>query len=591
MPRCSSRFKPWPIFVAMAFCALFQPVSAVAQQSELALRLEQTESLRTRDHTRFLQQLATLHQQASAMSIHERWQLRYLDAWQAAFQGDYPHANVMLQDVIDHSRDQALVTKASAVLMDDVGVNKHYVEAFELANQLVVDLPRTQDKLARFMALFYVSQLLASAGQYDLAAQHIREMAQTLPPDETSCKPTSLLMSTLYDSHKLQSSSPELQHGIDACQTAGEPVFGNTIQLVKASLYLDEDQPQKAIALLNQIAPAINASQYYSHLLSLQVELAQAYWKAGDDGNARKAALAAIAISDPGDINGSLKDVYQLLYSIEKKRGNTASALAYYERFVEQNTGYLNDLSARALAFDEAQQHVLAQKLETEKLNKQNNVLQLQQALDKKAVETGRLYIALLLVALASIGFWLLRLKRSQLRFKELSAIDGLTGIYNHQHFMSAAGRALHQLEKRSGSACLAFIDLDHFKQVNDNHGHAMGDDVLKRAVTICKQHLRPTDLFGRLGGEEFAILLQDCSSEGGRAIANRIRLAMEAARVEGNGNTVSFSASVGVASTVSHGYELQQLCREADAALYRAKRAGRNCVIADSANESLFGT
>ncbi|MFC0086861.1 diguanylate cyclase [Dyella flava] len=517
------------------------------------------------------------------MSPGERWQLRYLDAWQTVFQGDYSHANVMLQDIIKHSGDAALVAKASALLMDNLGVTKHYEEAFELANQLVADLPKTQDKEARYVVLFYVSQLLTSAGQYDLAIQHIREMMQTLPREQTVCAPMALLMVALYGGHKLTSSSAELQQGIDTCNAAGEPVYGDTIRLVKAAIYVDEDQPQKAITFLNQSEPGILASRYYSHMLAAEAQLAQAYWKLGDDDNALKAALATLTISHPGDMNGSLRDDYQVLYSIEKKRGHAAAALNYYEQYVAQNSGGLNDLSARALAFDVAQQHVLAQKLETEKLSKQNSILELQQALDKRAVETGRLYIAMLLAAMASIIFWLLRIKRSQLRFKELSSLDGLTGIFNHQHFMSEADRALRIMEKKAGTACLAFIDLDHFKQINDNHGHAAGDAVLRHVVAICQQYLRQTDLFGRLGGEEFGILLLDCPRERGLAVADHIRRAIETAPIEGDGLAISFSASVGLASTDTYGYEIQQLCREADAALYRAKRTGRNRVMVDT--------
>jgi diguanylate cyclase (GGDEF)-like protein len=575
----------------MVFCVLIRPVPALAQAPGTAALLAQTEGLRTTDHPRFLSLLKALHQQAANMSTHERWQLRYLDAWQASYQGDYSNADPAFQNIIDHSGDATLVAKASALLMDDMGNSKRYEEAFELANRLVTDLPKTHDDVARFMVLFYVSQLLRSAGQYDLAANYVRDMAGAGPSGHVSCQPMTMLLTVLYESHKLTSASAELQRGIDACDAARQSVFTDTLWLVKASLYLDENQPRRALELLDRIAPSVRADQYYSSSMAFQVELAQAYEKLSDDDNARKAAVAALAIAEPDDISESLRDNYHVLYSIEKKHGNPTAALGYYEHYVAQDIGYLNDISARTLAYDEVQQHTLAQKLETEQLSKQNNILQLEQALANKAVETSRLYIVLLLLALASIVFWLLRLKRSQLRFKELSSIDGLTGIFNHQHFMVEAERSLRLLEKKHGNACLAFIDLDHFKQVNDTHGHAIGDAVLRRAVAICQQHLRPTDLFGRLGGEEFGILLHDCTRESGMVIADRIRIAMEATRVDGEGYAISFSASVGIASTQLCGYALQPLCREADAALYRAKRAGRNRVIADTGDESLFGT
>ena len=120
-------------------------------------------------------------------------------------------------------------------------------------------------------------------------------------------------------------------------------------------------------------------------------------------------------------------------------------------------------MNSRAMAYQMVQQQTLVQKLEVEGLARQNSVLRLQQALGKKAVEASRLFIALHLVTLASIVFWLYRIKRSQLRFKALSRRDGLTGIYNHQHFISEAGRFLQLLEKSGGTACLISIDLDHF--------------------------------------------------------------------------------------------------------------------------------
>lgn len=566
----------------MALCALLAG-ALHAQASDITALLDETESLRTIDHPRFLKLLDDARQQASLMSTRERWRFTYLEAWQASYEGNYAKADPLFQDVIEHAGDPLLVAKSSAVLMDDMGNSKRYGEAFELANRLVGDLPSIEDKPTRFMVLSYLSQLLRSAGQYDLAAGYAREMTRSVPPGRTACQPMAVLLTTLYDARKLSSTSEELQRAIDTCERASEPVFADTLWLVKASTYLDEDQPRKAIALLHRIAPSIQASQYYSNVLASQVELAQAYWKLGDDTHAGKAAQAALAAGDAGDISETLRDAYQVLYLIEKKRGNAAAALAFYEQYVSQDIGYLNDVSAKALAYDVSQQHMLAQKLETERLSRQNNTLRLQQALTNKAVETGRLYIALLVVVLVSIVFWLYRLKRSQLRFKKLSRIDGLTGISNHQHFFSDAERSLRLMERKNGVACLISIDLDHFKQVNDTHGHAMGDAVLRRTVAICQQHLRPVDLFGRVGGEEFGVLLLDCTREQGLAIADRIRTGIESSPVDGDDGAISFSASVGLACTDTSGYALPRLCKEADAALYRAKRTGRNRVIADT--------
>jgi diguanylate cyclase (GGDEF)-like protein len=203
----------------------------------------------------------------------------------------------------------------------------------------------------------------------------------------------------------------------------------------------------------------------------------------------------------------------------------------------------------------------------------------LQQALDRKAVITSRLYITLLLTVLASIAFWLYRLKRSQLRFMRLARRDGLTGIFNRQHFVEEAEQVLRYVAKSLRGACLVLIDLDHFKNINDTHGHVVGDTALKRAVAICQQHLHSCDVFGRIGGEEFGILLPECTIIQALERAEQIRLAFQATTSDEHGN-VPLTASFGIASTAHYGYDLRRLLLAADGALYRAKRDGRNRVV-----------
>jgi diguanylate cyclase (GGDEF)-like protein len=526
--------------------------------------------------------LGQIHEEAPRLTRGEEWYLRYLDAWQTSYQGDYAEAEPMLRDVIGLSGDPALAAKASALLMSNLTINNRYEESFTLANRLAAELPAIKDRLARFTVLANLSQSMIFADQPELALQYAQMMEETLPPGETLCNPRNMHAIALNQAGQLHSASPELLQAIETCLKAGQPVMANTVRLVQAHLYLEEGAPGKALTLLKQIAPSIRANRYFSHMRGYQVELAQVYEKLGDDRNASKAALAVVAMNDPEDANEWLQAAYEVLYRMEKRRGNAKGALAYYERAVAQGKRYGSDVSARTQAYQMVQQHLLTRKLETEALSKQNNILKLQQALATKAVENSRLYILLLLMVIASSVLWLFRLKRSQLRFKKLSCQDSLTGILNHQHFVGEAERALQMLERKVGHACLVVFDLDHFKHVNDTHGHAVGDAVLRRAVVVCQQHLRPSDLFGRLGGEEFGILLHECSRPQGMEIANRIRMAIAGMAVNADEGCVAVSASVGLAATDTSGYELQRLCKEADAALYRAKRAGRNCVMGD---------
>lgn len=574
--------RSWLFLIAMSGCALGRGNPATTVLSDADQFLQQTESVRKTDHPQFLARLAQIHQREAQLTPAEKWHLRYLDAWETMYEGGNLESRKQLQDVIDHSGNDALVYKSSGLLLSNLTNDQRYAEAFALANKLTTELPSIQDESARFQVLSNLSQMLNKAGQTELALKYATMMSKQRPAGETSCYPTYLAAAALRESKRLTSSSPALQNAIDTCAAAGEPVIANGGWLILSNLYLEEKQPAKAIRVLDRISSSLLSSHYQPQMLSAQVMRARSYEMLGHDNDAEKAALAAVALARPDATSDVLRDAYEVLYKIEKKRGNSAAALDFYEHYVTQDKGYLDDVTAQAIAFQTVQQQVLTKKLETEELGKQNSILRLQQALDTKAVETSRLYIALLLFLLASIAFWLYRIKRSQLRFKRLANHDGLTGILNHQHFMNEAMRVLSVSENRRADVSLLSIDLDHFKTVNDTHGHATGDQVLRHAVETCKKHLRTTDVFGRLGGEEFGILLPGCSRDQATGIADCIRKAIGEASVQLPEVTIWISASVGLACTSSSGYALQNLCKDADAALYRAKRAGRNRVEVD---------
>lgn len=159
---------------------------------------------------------------------------------------------------------------------------------------------------------------------------------------------------------------------------------------------------------------------------------------------------------------------------------------------------------------------------------------------------------------------------------------DALTGCANRRHFMHTLAQERDRSNRYNFDICVLSLDIDHFKLVNDTHGHAAGDEVLKHFVTIIQRNLREVDLLGRVGGEEFSILLPQTSAEGGAMMAERIRAAVEA-------NPAIFGTiNINIAITVSIGgvqwqsgrdLSVDQILALADEALYTAKRGGRNRV------------
>jgi len=166
--------------------------------------------------------------------------------------------------------------------------------------------------------------------------------------------------------------------------------------------------------------------------------------------------------------------------------------------------------------------------------------------------------------------------ERSELRHKTAAAIDTLTGLATRRAFMDKAQRDLVACADRAVPLALIMFDLDHFKSVNDGYGHAAGDQVLQTFARVARGSLRASDFIGRLGGEEFAVVMPGTSPRAARHIANRIRRAFAEIRLERDGRGIRATVSGGIASAEA-GVTLEKLLSAADAALYRAKEKGRN--------------
>lgn len=160
---------------------------------------------------------------------------------------------------------------------------------------------------------------------------------------------------------------------------------------------------------------------------------------------------------------------------------------------------------------------------------------------------------------------------------RHLSSIDTLTGLNNRRSFTKAFTSEVTRVERNKEPLSLLLIDLDHFKQINDVHGHKVGDEVLTATGRYLRSHARPYDVLARWGGEEFIMLLAKTNEDEADRIAERIREGMQDGLDQAS--PVSVSASIGV-SQYQVGDSLEGLAERADKALYHAKKTGRNkCV------------
>jgi diguanylate cyclase (GGDEF)-like protein len=205
-------------------------------------------------------------------------------------------------------------------------------------------------------------------------------------------------------------------------------------------------------------------------------------------------------------------------------------------------------------------------------------------ALDPAGFADDPTYVIIGLASCAGLAAFAETLMRAEMQQRSDAVLDPLTGLLNRKALGARFEEIAQQAVLTGQPVCLVACDLDHFKHVNDEHGHARGDAVLKDTAYLLRKSLRSFELVYRLGGEEFLIMLPGVSVDEGRVIAERVRAGVEEARPGGLPVTVS----LGLASATADGIAFEPLFTAADAALYEAKRRGRNRVVAHGDEQPL---
>ena len=169
-------------------------------------------------------------------------------------------------------------------------------------------------------------------------------------------------------------------------------------------------------------------------------------------------------------------------------------------------------------------------------------------------------------------------LKKNKL-LKKLANFDSLTGVYNRGFFLNLASKYFDIAKRNLTSLYIISFDLDHFKNINDTHGHATGDEVLKEFTKIVSAYMRNSDVFGRVGGEEFVSCIQNVQDEGVILFAQKICDAIFNAKIEFHNKKIPLTVSIGIAKFTDEN-NIEELIEKSDKAMYEAKQSGRNKVI-----------
>ncbi len=191
----------------------------------------------------------------------------------------------------------------------------------------------------------------------------------------------------------------------------------------------------------------------------------------------------------------------------------------------------------------------------------------------------GNVLLAILFSATTLFGFCWMSTESLRLDLEQMARTDSLTGVLNRRAFEAEFMREISRTLRSGAPLSLLLMDVDHFKIVNDEHGHAAGDAVLRELASILQRDLRRADLVARLGGEEFAALLPDTDADRATHTAERLRAVIEKAQISAGGARMRVTASFGVTAWQGDTDAWDRLLERVDSAMYQAKQAGRNRV------------
>ena len=542
--------------------------------------LRKADLVRSANPAKFAELLELAKTQEQDFTAADRALFDYLQAWKTAYSGHSTEAIKMFRRSIATINDPNLNLRARASLMNVLLVAKRPEEGFLELAPLLDLLPKATDPQALDQGLMTAALLHVLVAQYDVGLGYADRVLQSSHNPATLCKAGQVKVEALYRAKKLSPDADFVPKVLSDCVAAGEAIFANLVRISLARSLLDSGDAQAAMKLLQAHRDEAMATRYPRLISDYQAATALVLLQLNRLTEARDAADMAVRESTKDEYSEPLVSAYRVLYQVASKLQDLAAALHFHELYAAADKGYLTEFSARQMAFQLVMQQTQSAKTENEALNKQNKVLQLQDQLKGKAVEAFRLYVALLLLSMAFVAFWAYKTKRLQMHFMKLSRSDSLTGLSNRPYLIESAVQLLDKAQKQNAYVALVIMDLDHFKQVNDVHGHAVGDVVLKNAVQAVLEHLGPKVIFGRLGGEEFGIVIPDTNVEASIALTDRCRASVAAVRTQVNGNSLQVTASFGIASSTDSGYLWRDLVTQADVALYRAKHQGRNCVV-----------
>lgn len=549
-------------------------------------RMEFLDDLRLRDSAEFRKNLRYLESETGNFNNIERDYFHLLQAFSIALTGDFDTAQQHIQSLINRSEtvNKTLRFRAKSLSMNLYSVSKNFANASELTAELIRELPLVEDERAVAQTLSNLALFYNKIGKPEHSLQIYNDFSARVKAPLLKCrlKPAYVRAVILSENNHLRELSNVIDlvdEAISLCSDVGDFIPETLLQAERIKVLNQQRRFDEATHNFHKVSYIANSTNYLVAINYINVAIAETKLLQSDPLSAIEFASKALSGPENLSLNYPLVDAHKILHEAYKALNQPEKALSHFEEYFRLEQTHRQEKAESILAYNLAHSLFEINNQRIQLLDKDNELLTLERNLYQQQAENR--YLLLLLIGSLSLILGLLTyrgLTRSK-RYRKMAEFDQLTGISNRYHFTEQAQREIAHCIRAQRPVALILFDLDHFKNINDRFGHAAGDWTLRQVVLSCRNFIRHSDIFGRIGGEEFVVLLTDCTAEQASMLAEICRTALADIDTSGYQQQFKVTASFGVADSNQAGYDLSALLAAADAAMYQAKQQGRNQV------------
>lgn len=510
---------------------------------------------------------------------NEKYQLAY--AHSLGDRGKHAERVALVESFIGQVKTPARRASFLYELIDGYTALGRYESALRAMNESILLLPAIEKISQKIVVLQGALNLLRSLHAYDEAldfAERIYALRGDTVGSYAACVGLANKVETNYargDNVLARSLVPD---AILACDVNKNQFMTLIVKALAAIDLIDSGNYVEGIAtslpLLQEFSVLSPDSDY---AVQLQEALARAYLKTANLERAEHLGRQAYQRAQSGNALELQEKTSETMAAIRRAQGQLAIAIGYYDKNLALKRKVLDDQVQRNLAYQRVKFDAQDKANQLALLEQKNKSLGMEKVLQERRYQNLTLLMVLGLMVLGILGAWFIRALKQRNLFRQSAQVDGLTLVSSRAHFTTCAQRVFKDTRV---SLSLVLFDMDFFKKVNDTYGHATGDWVLKAVCDTAKLQLQKVDLLGRLGGEEFAMLLPMCTDAQARALAERCREAIAAIDTLPSGFDFPISASFGIATrAMDKPGSFEEALVAADKALYLSKNEGRNRV------------